>query len=270
MRARQRIVAALLVGFAAAPALAVTIAEEGSTSLRVVLAAGASPAERTAAQELVSYLELVTSASFRLVPEARVEDDAPAIWVGPTRKAGSLGIDAERLGPEEWKIRTAGEHLVLVGGRPRGTLYAVYHLLEDHVGVRWWTPWDEHVPARPDLEIEVDAAGRPAFAYRDIHGVAGPSVFHARNRANGHYSFLSVAHGGREAYGPPFTVHTFFMYAPPDSLFDEHPEFFSERDGARVGKRTQLCLTNERLQELVVARLEQYIEEAREQADRKG
>jgi hypothetical protein len=36
-----------------------------------------------------------------------------------------LGLE---LGTEEWTIRSVGRDLFLVGGRPRGTLYAVYLL----------------------------------------------------------------------------------------------------------------------------------------------
>jgi hypothetical protein len=261
---------ALLLASIPAPATAVTLARGGRTSLSVVLADDAIPAERTAAQELIAYLERVTSASFPLVPESRAGDGAPAIWVGPTGRSRDIGIDADALEPEQWVIRTAGEDLVLVGGRPRGTLYAVYHFLEDHVGVHWWTPFEEHVPIRTDLEVEADATGRPAFSYRDIHGVPGPSVFHARNRANGHYSFLTAAYGGNEGYGPPAMVHTFFMYVPPKEYFATHPEFFSERDGKRVGKRAQLCLTNDALLELVAGKLDAYVEQARVEAEAKG
>jgi hypothetical protein len=252
------------------PAEAMTIAREARTSLSVVLPEEAIPSERKAAEELASYLERVTSAEFPVVLESRARAGEPAIWVGPTARSRGLGIDADALGPEQWVIRTAGDDLVLVGGRPRGTLYAVYRFLEDHVGVRWWSPFEEYVPVRPDLEVEVDAAGRPAFPYRDIHGVPGPPVFHARNRANGHYSFLTAAHGGNEGYGPPFMVHTFFQYVPPEEHFETHPEFFSERDGKRVGKRSQLCLTNEALLKLVAGKLEAYIEQARIEAEAKG
>ena len=253
-----------------APATAMTLAHEGRTSVSVVLSDIATPAERTAAAELVSYLERVTSARFPLVPESRARDGGPAIWVGPTARTRSMGIDAGALGPEQWVIRTVGDDLVLVGGRPRGTLYAVYRFLEDHVGVRWWTPFEEHVPVRPSIEVQADAAGQPAFSYRDIHGVPGPAVFHARNRANGHYSFLTAAHGGNEGYGPPSMAHTFSHYVPPKEYFAVHPEFFSERDGERVGKRTQLCLTNDALIELVAAKLDAYIEQARVEAEARG
>ena len=47
------------------------------------------------------------------------------------------GIDCEKLGEEEWVIRTVGDDLILTGGRPRGTMYAVYEFLEDYVGCHW-------------------------------------------------------------------------------------------------------------------------------------
>ena len=36
-------------------------------------------------------------------------------------------------------MRTKGNYLLLAGGRPRGTLYAVNRFLQEQCGVRWWT-----------------------------------------------------------------------------------------------------------------------------------
>ena len=260
---------ALACWLVAGSTLALTVAERGETQLRLVLSGAAIPSERTAAEELSSYLERVTSARFPIVSEGQVEDDGPAIWVGPTERSRRLGIDEKRLGPEEWRIRTDGEHLVLVGGRPRGTLYAVYRFLEDFVGVRWWTPFEEAVPRRPDLSIgEIDVGDKPAFAYRDLFGLRGSNLFHARNRANGHFSFLSPAHGGNEGYGPPYHVHTFFLYLPPDEHFESHPEFYSEIEGVRSPRKSQLCLTNDALLDVVEAKLRENIEASRVEAER--
>jgi hypothetical protein len=269
-RARGGLAAALLLAALPLPVSAATLARGGQTTLRVVVPADAIPPEMAAAQELVSYLERATSARFPLVTEERVEGDAPAIWVGPTARSRAVGFDTEALGAEEWRIRTVGDDLILVVGRPRGTLYAVYRFLEDHAGVRWWNPFEEHVPYRPDLEVEVDAAGRPAFAYRDVQGVRGPAVFHARSRANGHFSFLTPVYGGSERYGLPFMVHTFFQYLPPEVYFAAHPEFYSERDGERIGERTQLCLANDALLDVVTGKLEEYIERSRTEAAAEG
>ena len=79
--------------------------------------------------------------------------------------------------------------LILAGGRPRGTLYAVYRFLGDEIGVRWWSPFEQHVPRRPTLKIAaMDRSGEPRFHYRDIHLVyaSDGGRFAARNRLNGH------------------------------------------------------------------------------------
>ena len=248
----------------------VTLARGAHALLPIVLGHDPIAAERTAAEELAHYLGLATHGRFRLVAEAELAPDVPAIRVGPTALARELGFDLERLGPEEWRMRSSGGQLVLAGGRPRGTLYAVYRFLEDQVGVRWFTPYEEGIPARPELEVDVDAAGQPAFAYRDIQGVRGPPAFKAHNRANGHFSFLDAAHGGRESYGPPSMVHTAFQYFPPERYFAEHPEFYAEREGRRRADKTQLCLTNDALFAAAVEKLSGYIDEAREAAARAG
>ena len=60
--------------------------------------------------------------------------------------------------------------LVLAGGRPRGTLYAVYHYLEDVAGVRWLTPATDHVPTHGKLPLpKGDMRGKPAMPYREIY-----------------------------------------------------------------------------------------------------
>jgi hypothetical protein len=115
-----------------------------------------------------------------------------------------------------------------------------------------------------------DAGGEPAFAYRDVAGVPGSMLFHLRNRTNGHFSFLPEKLGGSESYGPPMHVHTFYSYVPPRKHFRRHPEFYSEIDGRRTAEKGQLCLTNERLADLVTARLRRFIKQGRRQAAKRG
>ena len=60
---------------------------------------------------------------------------------------------------------------------------------------------------------------------------------------------LEAQHGGKVTYHG--FVHTFEMLVPPDTYFDEHPEYFSLVNGRRIKERSQLCCTNEALIALV-------------------
>ena len=247
------------------------LASGGRAAVVVRVAADAIPAERNAAAELATYLGRITAAEFRVVDEADAPRAGATIEIGPTRRARGRIPDVASLPPERWGIRSDGATLYLYGGRPRGVLYAVYHFLEDEMGVRFWTPWEEHVPSRRRLAVgPLDRTGEPGFAYRDVTVVDGPVVYRARRRHNGHQSWLPLAWGGREAYGPPSHVHTAFAYVPPDEHFERHPEWFSEIDGLRYGGDGQLCLSDEGLFEVVRTRLAQYVASARSEAERTG
>ncbi len=237
-----------------------------------MIAAGAIPAERTAAEELARYLQRISGASFTVRDESPDENSSPAIHVGPTAVARAVGCDPALFPAEGWRVRTAGGHLILAGGRPRGTLYAVYHFLEDELGVRWWNAFEEQVPRSRRLTIgAIDRAGRPAFGYRDVNGLYHNAPdFSARSRLNGHESGLGRAHGGSERYGPPSPCHTCYQYAPPEELFAQHPEFYAEIDGVRVHEDAQLCLTNPALLDLVTARLRANIGVAKQTAELRG
>ncbi|MGQ9732879.1 MAG: DUF4838 domain-containing protein, partial [Candidatus Zipacnadales bacterium] len=197
-----------------------------------------------------------------------------AIYVGPTTFAAEKGLTANNLGTEEWAIKTVGNNLILVGGRPRGTLYAVYHFLEDLIGVHWWNPYVESVPHVDTLQMgELDRRGQPVLRYRDIYMLYAEDEggFAARNRLNRQGDAkIAGRWGGERGYGPPYHVHTFYMYIPPDQYFAEHPEWFSLIAGERRADRHQLCLTNPELRELFVQKLRAYIDSSQAAAQEAG
>jgi hypothetical protein len=250
-----------------------TLAVDGKPQMRIVLADGAIPSERTAAEELVGYLTKVTGGKFPVVGEADA-GPGPCLYIGPTTFARKHELDPSTWGPERWALRTIGADLVLVGGRPRGTLYAVYRFLEDQIGVRWWNAYEEHVPQRPTLHVSfLDRQGEPKFRYRDIYLLYAldGGRFGARNRLNGQgFGAPDVALGGGVDYGSPNGVHTFNLYIPPKEYFDTHPEWFSLVGGKRTAQQAQLCLTNPDLRAAVVTKLRRYIEQSRAAAEKAG
>jgi len=248
-----------------------TVAEGGRAVARIVVAADAIPAEVTAAHELANYLGRITGARFAVEEESAQSVQGPAILVGPTRAARAGSPSPGSLGSETWVIRRSDQMLLLYGGRPRGTLYAVYHFLEDELGVRWWTPYEERIPRKPTLRVgPLDRQGRSVFAYRGISGVSGPSPFSARNRHSGHTARLAWQWGGMQSFGPPFSVHTFYLYIPLEEYFDEHPEYFSEIGGLRYNGPGQLCLTNPDLLDEVTRLMRGFIEQTRAAAELSG
>lgn len=99
-------------------------------------------------------------------------------------------------------MRTRGDQLLLAGGRPRGTLYAVSRFLQDSCGVRWWTPWASRIPKQPNLRVgDLEVRIQPAFEYRESYWTpAFDADWSWRNGGNGQSSRLPPEKGGRITY----------------------------------------------------------------------
>jgi hypothetical protein len=236
----------------------VPIAKHGKAEASIVVDAGAGPVERQAAEELAFFLHIVTGADFP------VSGDAPAtasrILVGPGAARSAVpGFDAAALKPEEIVVRTAGRDLILAGGGPRGTIYAVYSFLEDVVGCRWWTPQASLMPRRPTLEIgPVDLRAAPPFEYREPYWyTAFDPVWAARNKLDGIVAGGDEARGGHQVYEG--FVHTAYSLIPPEKYFKDHPDWFSEIGGKRTDHDAQLCLTNEEMRRELVKNLKERL-----------
>jgi len=219
---------AALVSISTATAAAerITIAENGAASAVVVVAADAIPPQRHAANELVNFLAQVTGAKFRTVHE---RNPATAnLLVGPkAAQWADLGFSTDGLATEGLVLQTVGKDLILAGGEPRGTLYAVYTFLEDYVGCRWWTPTASTIPRRPTLRVgPLDVRYAPVLEYRETDAFGAVEAdWSARNKYNGHSHHLGVRHGGKYTFEPGF-CHTFYSLIPPGRYVAEHPEWF--------------------------------------------
>ena len=246
------------------PVRAIVLAEAGKAKASIVLATGAGSAEQTAAAELADYLHRITGATFPVRTEEEAIPRGSRILVGSTAFAAGQGLDGRKMGAEEWIIRTAGQDLIIMGGMPRGTIYAAYHFLEDVLGVHWWNPFEETVPRHATLRIgSLRLQGHPALDYRDIYMLYGrdDGRFAARNRLNRDGdALISGKYGGCSDYGPPYHVHTFNLYFPPAEYFKPHPEWYSLIEGRRVGDGAQLCLTQPDLRKTFLAKLVERID----------
>ena len=255
MISRLRIaVTGLLVLGCFEPCQATKIARDGQAEAVIVVAEGASEPVRHAATELARFLKQITGADFEIV--SSIDTAKHRILVGPEAvRMIRPGFSTKGLGREGIVIRSLGKDLILAGGEPRGTLYAVYTFLEDHCGCRWWSSTASTIPSKPTLNAsKLRIRYVPPLEYRSPFWFdAFDGDWAARNKCNGQSHRLGPEHGGRHIYEGH--VHTFYRLIPPARYFEDHPEWFSMIDGRRTHDRTQLCLTNEEMRTELVRNL---------------
>jgi Domain of unknown function (DUF4838)/Glycosyl hydrolase family 67 N-terminus len=236
----------------------VTIAQNGVAKAVIVVAADATEPEQHAATELADFLRQITGATFKISsPPATGES---RLLVGPeAAKLAAPDFSTDDLGAEGIVIRTAGGDLILAGGRPRGTLYAVYTFLEDQAGCRWWSSKVSTIPKKPTFEVgELNIHYVPPLEYREsFWHDAFDGDWAVRNKCNGNSERLDAARGGKHTYAG--FVHTFYPLIPPEKYFADHPEWFSEINGKRTHDRAQLCLTNEEMRAELVKNLKERL-----------
>lgn len=247
----------------------VTLAARGKARAVILVQPGATVAERHAADELARTLGQITGAAFAVREAAGgVPEPAPesAIVIGPGPLAAKLfpEVRLETFGPEQIALRSKGSRLLLAGGRPRGTLYAVYHFLQNQCGVRWWTPWAATIPRKPNLTIpDLAVTDQPAFEARDPFWFSAfDEDWAARNFSNSQNARLTERTGGKIVYKG--FVHTFYPLVPPQEHFSQHPEWYSLVGGRRIVDGGQLCTTNPELRDFLVQRVRAWLRESPE------
>lgn len=254
------------------------------TDYVIIIPKNPAPVEQTAAEELQQYVGKVLGVMLPIKKED--ESMGAGIYIGQTEYAKVAGILGNAK--ENWIIKMHNGNLVLTGGverNDRGTLYSVYHFLEDIIDVRWWSYWEEDVPSLEELSLEDDfyKEGTPAFYYRkSIHyGAFKDFYFDARTRTNvvsgddglpdGVYHPSIKKLGGAMPMGRPHHVHTLEKYFPAEEYFEAHPDWFAW--SAFQGKRVSdghYCFTNEEFFNALLEKLLAYIEEDQRLAKETG
>ena len=269
------------------------IVENGQTKTTILVGANPSVVEQFAAEELSEYIGKIAGVS---LPVAVGPQPGPNIVVGREPAVAALGAEPSFPGdtPDAFVIRSAGPDLILLGQGDRGTLYAVYTLLERYLGVRFWGPGreNEDVPQADRIELpEIDDVEAPDQVYRcrgsvgSLEEIARPESllmfdWMAKNRIN--TFLLPIVHydGMKRSYGDEIAKrgidmevghHDFDFWVPQSELFDTHPEYFSLVKGERLRATrfwqdrlafgTQLCLANPEVVHITAERMKAYLRE---------
>lgn len=261
-----------------------TLIQNKATNYCIAIPENASIVEKKAAEELSLYIQKSCDVLLPICDENSVNGNA--IYVGHTNYAIKNGLKGNSV--ENWLIAVCEENVVLTGGltnKNRGIPYAVYHFLEDVVGIRWWSWFEEYIPKLQELTIPKDfkKSGTPVFEYRNIYDVPEnidlSYVIH--NRLNAwctkekpyHPEFMS--RGGIEYSGLPSDSHSMPNLVPIDEHYDEHPEWFAYHELSKTRMRTTqrgtlYCLTNPGLIEYTAKKIIENIDENLQIAEKEG
>ena len=238
-----------------------TLVKQGKSTYSICVSEAASPSERRGAEELQKFIAEMSGARLPIITDAE-QPEGDLVLVGNSNLVQKLGLSLPtgRLGSEGFLLRTEGSHVVIVGGRQRGTMYGVYTFLEK-LGCRWFARDFSVIPKKPTLTVEpLDESQKPAFEYREVSfREALDKDWAARNKMNGSFMNLDQSTGGDIGYYP--FVHTSYLILPPDKYFRDHPEYYALVDGKRRSEGAQLCLTNPYVLRLAIETVFEWIEQ---------
>lgn len=240
-----------------------------ASALEIGIPEKAAPFEVTARDEMKSFLEKTAEAIWVDGTEIRT------ILLGETPQAVAAGLTRSGMKTDSFVIRRNGDQILINGGGTRGVLYGTYEFLKGTCGIRFFSPVMTHIPPRRVIRVKsVDATGDFYFPMRDIYISAkvlpldGGRFAIANGLSRDGDRKISQAFGGAFDYGPPYSCHTFNHYIPAEKYLKSHPEYFSLRNGKRVGGQNlgQLCLTNPELRKVFAEKLLANIRETTRKA----
>ena len=249
------------IPFVAGKRIDYTLFGNGKTSYRIIVGENASESEHWAASELQKCLKEISGADFKIESD-KTEFTDNEIIVGYNKHSSQLlgdNFTSPDQFDESFRYKNVKSNIVMVGGKQRGTMYAVFAFLENVLGVRWYTPKVTAIPTREKFVFNyINDFEEPSIRVRnDFYYEAFNPIWAAHNKINGAMGFREQ-HGDIEGY---WSVHTFYRFMPPSEFYDEHPEYYSLIDGKRVYENAQLCLTNPDVLDIITERLKETMKE---------
>lgn len=227
------------------------IAEDGESDFVIVTADDADECITTAVDEMQTYLEKISGVKLPYVKESEFTG-SKAIIIGETELENNITeVNRDEIAQDGFMLYSDGDYLLITGSDSRGTLYGVYTILEDYLGVRWFTPTLEVVPENEDIVIDanINRVIEPSFSIRRNSPAGATDAYRARMKTNVSFWNEAPEYGGALTYVLwDVTLDTLV----PDSLFKEHPEYFAMNpDGTRT--TDHVCLSHPEVLPIAVA-----------------
>ena len=245
------------------------------------LVTGKSPSrlEKLAEKELKYFYRKIYQRELKNISPGEAAGKS-VIYLGNTTSARQAGFDFSKAGKEEWFLKTVNDDLIISGGRPAGTLYGVYELLE-RLGTAFVAPGEILLPEGKPAFPAFNEKRQPSFAGRLLWD-GTPTVYHItgadaatkeayrlwilRNRINGRQTpRLPSVYMGDFHNITTYPYHNLDVYVPPQKYFNTHPEYFRmDEFGRRVAPKKvhqygAVCMSNPEVQRVTLESLRGFI-----------
>ena len=216
-----------------------TFVKEGKAVSRIIVA-DKDTINRKAADLLQDFVQRISGARLPIVENAQAKKGDIVIGQGNTE---GLTEDGFRLATQEGILRISS-------GGDKGAIYGVVTLLDDYLGVEYYTAHTYTLEKKPTIEIpELDRAENPSFRYRQTQSYA--------IQEDPIYKMWFRLEEPNEVFANNLWVHTFDKILPSAEFGESHPEYYSYINGERrPGSASQWCLTNPEVFEIVAHRVD--------------
>ncbi len=248
-----------------------------------------SKLEVRAASELQIFWQKIFGRKLSVIPASQAKGKS-VIYLGRTAFAKQNNVDFSKFGEEEWLLKTVGDDLIITGGRPAGTLYGVYEMLEK-LGVEFLSFDETFIPEAVKNFPTFNEKRKPAFIGRVIYDSL-PAILQRTKHRYAQWATPEVIdsyklwylrrriNGSTSKSIPPYYVgriynlchwpewHTMSHYVSPE-LFKTHPEYFAlDSTGKRVKPRSftmrgDVCMSNPEVRKVALESLRKMIKKDR-------
>lgn len=238
------------------PLLALEITHGGKPAATIVLPVSPAIPEELAASQLRYWVKELTGAELPISDKA---GDGVNIYIGSKFAEDKFAADVKSLKDSEgFAIRQTDNNLYIFGGKPVGTIFGCYDLLEKNTDIIWPTlikDLDRVFTPVPTLNItKVNYIEKPVIAER-AWGMAAEGNYYYNHPRSEYFSLrlkTNACNGSaapRKRFGfseDDYHCHNLHTYLPKDKYFEKNPEYFCLIDGKRVypGYNANLCFTN--------------------------
>ncbi len=237
------------------------IIQNKQTNYHIVTSKNADECTRFAGRELQKYLYKATLCAIPLFSD-KCEKRGPEIFVGNARKL-DLKDKLISYDKESFLIKNVEDDIIILGNSPRGTLYGVYYFLDKYLRFRKISIDTEIIDKVDTLYAPEDEIVSFPFEYRDVYFTcAFNGDYAAKNYLNSTLIDASNWRGGKEKWYN--FHHSFSDLVPQDIYFDTHPEYYSLIDGKRQREHAELCLSNDDVFKIALAKVFDWIDEEKD------